>query len=751
MEELENFLKNQGISVAGSIDPKSFLELVLGVPASPDYIKNSYIDSQIGTTNAAYKAKESLTNEVKNTDYKELISKILGIPSENLDTTPLDVLRKEILSKSLEVSNEIKNSLDKINEETIRKITNPLGFPENIQNNLVQRQENINKSDEVSDNNSSNSRSNNNSSNSALDKILERFDQLISNQSDKLTIDQSKLFTIAEKTGLSLDVMMDFYKKSIEKKQQIDPFSKELYEKDPYGSLKVTLDPKSLSEIFNSLKINAKDQQKILQAISETLDKSDKKLKQISDNPSGSNGGGMALAGLAGLGITGGLLAIVGTVARFMLRKLILPLSGLSLAIGGAGLALGFFGESIGAFIDKLTGTKVASDAIDVASSAMGVDKPGGMDFYKNLFLYGGLGVGSLGAFLMKKRAGKRAVQAGRQITKKVAPRWAAIGSGVSKAASSAGSAILNILPKGLVTRSAALAGSVAALATRGTNAIKAVAQSSSIMGTILRGIGSASSAVASKLGNLTKIGALFGRGALGTFLKRIPLFGGLYELGMAIKRGMDGDYKGMWLRLASASSNLLYLLGPEMAFIQIPLSMYLDSLDEQDQESKQQASEQALTNQNFNKNGKNGSASTMADASKNKGKPSSSKNNEMGGENDQFYAVDGVEVDSNRPTGVETPKKWIPIGTPTPVTPPPSIDLREALPIPAPTPKTTNLSLESIEELRKAISNGSDNQGSSTVVTGGNSTGSVSGERDEVREYRQKYNARNYSNTFKN
>jgi hypothetical protein len=178
---------------------------------------------------------------------------------------------------------------------------------------------------------------------------------------------------------------------------------------------------------------------------------------------------------------------------------------------------------------------------------------------------------------------------------------------------------------------------------------------------------------------------------------------------------------------------------------------MYLDSLDEQDQESKQQASEQALTNQNFNKNGKNGSASTMADASKNKGKPSSSKNNEMGGENDQFYAVDGVEVDSNRPTGVETPKKWIPIGTPTPVTPPPSIDLREALPIPAPTPKTTNLSLESIEELRKAISNGSDNQGSSTVVTGGNSTGSVSGERDEVREYRQKYNARNYSNTFKN
>jgi hypothetical protein len=370
------------------------------------------------------------------------------------------------------------------------------------------------------------------------------------------------------------------------------------------------------------------------------------------------------------------------------------------------------------------------------------------MDFYKNLFLYGGLGVGSLGAFLMKKRAGKRTVEVGRQITKKVAPRWAAIGSGVSKAASSAGSAILNILPKGLVTRSAALAGSVAALAARGTNAIKAVAQSSGIMGTILRGIGSASSAVASKLGNLTKIGALFGRGALGTFLKRIPLFGGLYELGMAIKRGMDGDYKGMWLRLASASSNLLYLLGPEMAFIQIPLSMYLESLDEQDQESKQQGSEQALTNQNFNKNG---SASTMADASKNKRNPSSSKNNERGGENDQFYAVDGVEVASDRPTGVETPKKWIPIGTPTPVTPPPNIDLREALPIPAPTPKTTSLSLESIEELRRAMSNGSDNQGSSTVVTGGNSKGSVSGERDEVREYRQKYNARNYSNYYKN
>ena len=772
MEELENFLKNQGISVAGSIDSKIFLELLLGASSTSKNIQDSFQNTHAEAANIAYKAKESLADEAKKTNYKELISKLLGISSENLDTTPLDVIRKEILSKSLEVSNEIKNSLDKINEETIRKITNPLGFPENIQNNLVQRQENINKSDEVSDNNDNNSKSNNNSSNSALEKILERFDQLISNQSDKLTIDQSKLFTIAEKTGLSLDVMMDFYKKSIEKKQQIDPFSKELYKKDPYGNLKVTLDPKSLSEIFNSLKINAKDQQKILQAIDETLNQSDKKLKEISDKPSGSGGGGMALAGLAGLGITVGLLAIVGTFARFILRKLILPLSSFSLAIGGAGLALGFFGESIGKYIDKLTGTKVASDAIDVASSAMGVDKPGGMDFYKNLFLYGGLGVGSLGAFLMKKRAGKRAVAVGSQITKKVAPRWAAIGSGVSKVASSAGSAILNILPKGLVTRSAALAGSVAALATRGTNAIKAVAQSSSIMGTILRGIGSASSAVASKLGNLTKIGALFGRGALGTFLKRIPLFGGLYELGMAIKRGMDGDYKGMWLRLASASSNLLYLLGPEMAFIQIPLSMYLDSLDEQDQESKQQASEQALTNQNFNKNG---SASTMADASKNNemggendqfyavdgvevdsnGSASTmaddSKNNEMGGENDQFYTVDGVEVDSNRPTGVETPKKWIPIGTPTPVTPPPNIDLREALPIPAPTPKTTSLSPESIEELRRAISNGSDNQGSSTVITGGNSKGSVSGERDEVREYRQKYNARNYSNTFRN
>ena len=137
----------------------------IGASSTSKNIQDSFQNTHAEAANIAYKAKESLADDAKKTNYKELISKLLGISSENLDTTPLDVIRKEILSKSLEVSNEIKNSLDKINEETIRKITNPLGFPENIQNNLVQRQENINKSDEVSDNNSSNSRSNNNSSN----------------------------------------------------------------------------------------------------------------------------------------------------------------------------------------------------------------------------------------------------------------------------------------------------------------------------------------------------------------------------------------------------------------------------------------------------------------------------------------------------------------------------------------------------------------------------------------------------------
>jgi hypothetical protein len=127
------------------------------------------------------------------------------------------------------------------------------------------------------------------------------------------------------------------------------------------------------------------------------------------------------------------------------------------------------------------------------------------------------------------------------------------------------------------------------------------------ILSKALSGIKTFGTGIAGKIGKMA-----FGTvatGVLGGILKRIPIISGIYELYMAYRRYTEGDYKGMVLRLLSASSNLLYLLGPQMVFLQMPLSWWLSYLDESDQPT-----EKPFEDPNLESGGMSGSANVSTE-----------------------------------------------------------------------------------------------------------------------------------------
>jgi hypothetical protein len=117
-EELGDFLKSQGVSVSGSIDPDKLLGMLLGNPSSiNEDIKKIQKDTLNSINDISKRHTDKLNEEAKNINYKDSVSKLIGISSEEIDYTSLTILKKEILNKAVEITQKLKEDVENIKKE----------------------------------------------------------------------------------------------------------------------------------------------------------------------------------------------------------------------------------------------------------------------------------------------------------------------------------------------------------------------------------------------------------------------------------------------------------------------------------------------------------------------------------------------------------------------------------------------------------------------------------------------------------
>ena len=742
-EELGDFLKNQGVSVAGSVDSTKLLEMLLGNPSDINKdIKNIQKDTVNSINDISKRHTDRLNEEAKTINYKDSVSKLIGISSEEIDSTPLTILKKEILNKAVEITQKLKEDVENIKKEAddfnnkTPSQENTVKTPSNKKENTKDDLEQVSSSLE----------------NTVLSEFSEKLKQKIKATKiiDVVPNNTSNVVEENTKTNKFLESISNKIDSLIKGKDSIvDILSQE--------QKPVSLDEPSVNAISKLLKLNKEEEQKLRESLLEVEKQNSEKLDNIKTS---SGGSGLGLLGLIG---TGGLLATVKTALGGFASKLLGIGSiffGLQLAVSSVIGALGLFGKPLGALGDWMLGTDKASKTIDAINEKSGMDTEKGQEYWKQIGIGGAIGLGgvTVARSLLTKKGREGMVDAGEKSIEKYGPR-------ISKTASTLASGTANIakkiLPTSILNAATSLSNKVSpvieassGLITRATSFITEASKGTGMGAKILRGLGTGMS----KMGSLVSVFSKFGAGALGAIFKRIPLIGILWDAGIMIKRFMDGDWKGGLIRLASIATNGLYFLGPWMALIQIPLSMWINSFDTGGEDSSGIGDENDTSRDGNTSNSQTNPGSIPTPPIP-KGTPLPSPKSQTttttpwwkrqmqgmytGGE----QPLDEVPMTfdpSNQTENVEfrvekqDKPQMIKFGpAATPVTPPPAVDL-SSFPDPS-RPKELNLSKETIEALGKHLSESVGNTQNVINNTTNNSSKSSGG--DPVHNARTQYN----------
>ena len=535
-EELGDFLKNQGVSVAGSVDPTKLLEMLLGNPSDINKdIKNIQKDTVNSINDISKRHTDRLNEEAKTINYKDSVSKLIGISSEEIDSTPLTILKKEILNKAVEITQKLKEDVENIKKET-DEFTNKTPSQENTvkksSNKTETTEDELKKTSDVLEN-------------TVLGDFSEKLKQKIKETKtiDVVPNNTSNVVEENTKTNKFLESISNKIDSLIKGKDSIvDILSQE--------QKPVSLDEPSVNAISKLLKLNKEEEQKLRESLLEVEKQNSEKLDNIKTS---SGGSGLGLLGLIG---TGGLLATVKTALGGFASKLLGIGSiffGLQLAVSSVIGALGLFGKPLGALGDWMLGTDKASKTIDAINEKSGMDTEKGQEYWKQIGIGGAIGLGgvTVARSLLTKKGREGMVDAGEKSIEKYGPR-------ISKTASTLASGTANIakkiLPTSILNAATSLSNKVSpvieassGLITRATSFITEASKGTGMGAKILRGLGGGMS----KMGGLLGVFSKFGAGALGAIFKRIPLIGILWDAGIMIKRFMDGDWKGGLIRLA--------------------------------------------------------------------------------------------------------------------------------------------------------------------------------------------------------
>ena len=722
-EELGDFLKSQGVSVSGSIDPDKLLGMLLGNPSSiNEDIKKIQKDTLNSINDISKRHTDKLNEEAKNINYKDSVSKLIGISSEEIDYTSLTILKKEILNKAVEITQKLKEDVENIKKEAddFNKKTpsqeNIVKTPSNKKENTKDDLEQVSSSLE----------------NTVLSEFSEKLKQKIQETKTIDVVPNNKSNVVEEntKTNQFLESISKKVDSLIKGKDSIvDILSQE--------QKPVSLDESSVNAISKLLKLSKEEEQKLRESLLEVEKQNSEKLDNIKTS-SGSSGLGL-LGLLAGGGILSTVTAALGGFASKILNIGTI-FFGLQVAVSSLIGVLGFLGKPLGALGDWMLGTDKVSKTIDAINEKSGMNTKEEQEYWKQIGMGGAIGLGgvTVAKSLLSKKGREGMVGAGEKSIEKYGPR-------ISKTASTLASGTANIAKASQGTGMGAKVG---------TANIAKASQGTGMGAKVLRGLAGFSK---------------FGAGALGAIFKRIPLIGILWDAGIMIKRFMDGDWKGGLLRLASIATNGLYFLGPWMALIQIPLSMWINSFDTGGEDSSGIGDENDTSRDGNTSNSQTNPGSIPTPPIP-KGTPPPSKpqttttpwwKRQMQGMYTGGESTSEETPPPERPSGeqpsdevpmtwdpsnqtefgewrAEKPDKsqWIKFGpAATPVPPPPAVDLYRDPSI----PKELNLSKETIEALGKHLSESIGNTQNVINNTTNNSSKSSGG--DPVHNARTQYN----------
>jgi len=539
VEEFDQYLKNQGIE---SVDSKELLRTILGVKIFNIEETNEKI-SQLRESilDSATKTASKIKNNVENIDQKKAVSDLLGIPVEKVDSTPLNILRKDLLSKVFENFNQIKNELTANKESVKSNITDPFGMSDNsdfrkeYRNKLAETWENIKKNISGSSENVFSKvfstetpfTSNPNGpsgSNDPLDQLIENLTKLTSKKpSSKPPIppeNNNLLAIIINK----LDEIIKNKLNTPTKKSQ----TQELYE---VGPKKFRLDEDSIIRITKGLNLSSEQQEKLLSALlAETRETRGEFGKLSSFLTQKGNGLVDILFDLATLTATG--------VLGLLFGKGILKLAD---SIFGTDL-VGLF-ESVTDPLKKFGGYILDGMKALISFSVVLMNITNGAT---NI-----LTKGLKNVLNGLTEAGKSI----RSVPKFVSSSFSKMTSGLFGAGKLAG----------------AVGTTAVAASETATGATKA-----------LGAVGAAEGAVASgatKLLSKAGLGFLF-KGALGAVFRKIPLIGAFIDAGAAISNIMSGDTIGGTLRTIGALGNILSMF-PGFGIVGFGVSLLADFLDD--------------------------------------------------------------------------------------------------------------------------------------------------------------------------
>ena len=754
-EELGDFLKSQGVSVSGSIDPDKLLGMLLGNPSSiNEDIKKIQKDTLNSINDISKRHTDKLNEEAKNINYKDSVSKLIGISSEEIDYTSLTILKKEILNKAVEITQKLKEDVENIKKEAddfnnkTPSQENTVKTPSNKKENTKDDLEQVSSSLE----------------NTVLSEFSEKLKQKIQETKTIDVVPNNKSNVVEEntKTNQFLESISKKVDSLIKGKDSIvDILSQE--------QKPVSLDESSVNAISKLLKLSKEEEQKLRESLLEVEKQNSEKLDNIKKSSDGSSG-----LGLLGLIAGGGILSTV-TAALGGFASKILNIGtiffGLQVAVSSLIGVLGFLGKPLGALGDWMLGTDKVSKTIDAINEKSGMNTKEEQEYWKQIGMGGAIGLGgvTVAKSLLSKKGREGMVGAGEKSIEKYGPR-------ISKTASTLASGTANIakkiLPNSILNAATSLSNKVSPIIEASSGLIKSAtsfitkaSQGTGMGAKILTGLGGG----ISKIGGLLGVFSKFGAGALGAIFKRIPLIGILWDAGIMIKRFMDGDWKGGLIRLASLATNGLYFLGPWMALIQIPLSMWISSFDTGGEDSSGIGDENDTSRDGNTSNSQTNPGSIPTPPIP-KGTPPPSKpqttttpwwKRQMQGMYTGGESTSEETPPPERPSGeqpsdevpmtwdpsnqtefgewrAEKPDKsqWIKFGpAATPVPPPPAVDLYRDPSI----PKELNLSKETIEALGKHLSESIGNTQNVINNTTNNSSKSSGG--DPVHNARTQYN----------
>ncbi|NBO98665.1 MAG: hypothetical protein EBU90_00790 [Proteobacteria bacterium] len=523
-----NELQQRLLEKLESISTDDILKAIFSIEGQPSFTSVNKIqelrDSILGS---AEHIAEEVSKKANSTD---IVFDTLGIPKDNSNAKALDLIRQDTWQQIAEVNKKIREKYN-ISDEALKHMADPFALNETRENSrklLNQRFLEIKDKLESADLSIVPFELINQPKLNQLVKYEPREDE---EKEKKITPYEVKEIPVLDKLNEIYTTKLDDILKLLEDRQ-----NKLLKDKEPETTSvgmkfyepeekTFTLNQKQFSDIINAINLSSQTQKKVLDEILDVEKERNASSRDSEDSkPSG------FLDNLLKLGSV----------------------------LSAAALGLGILAEPLAKMVDSMFGTKLET-IVERIKNNTGLDQRRFLDIAKWAYL------GIRGAKNVKRTTGSLMTSGGREALReagakslsKTTPRWKAIGRMVT----------------GKAKEEAVIAEESAAAATRASSAVKATGA-----------VGETAVKASKTAGLLSKITSpattSLLRGITGGFLRKIPILGGLIDLGIAMDSFSKGDTTGGIISVLSAATNLLYLLGPEMAVVAIPIQMGLSALD---------------------------------------------------------------------------------------------------------------------------------------------------------------------------